>query len=203
MAENTGAATGQGSEAAEPQGGASQDQPQPQGSAADTETSTDVEALERTLNEMKRDNAKYRAELRRIQEASKAAEMEALPERERFDRERADWQREREEFLREREATERERQESRLRDAVISTASRLGFIDPMDAYVHLDKSSISFGENGQPHGLTKALNDILESKSYLAAPNPLATVTRGVQGGGRVRGSSIDDLIRQKAGYMP
>lgn len=192
MAENTGAAEGQDPNATQPQGGASQEPPQSQAGSADTEQAPDPQSLQRELSDTRREAARYRVELRKFQEAAKAAEEAALPERERLQRRVSELEQEHADF-------DRERKDLRLREAVVSAASRLGYIDPQDAYRYLDASTVTFDDDGRPQDLEKSLKEIIDRKPYLASAGTTPSITRGVQPGPS-SGGGFNDIIRRATG---
>lgn len=189
MADNdTGAADTQAVTAAQPQAGATQT-----AQAASAEPVVDAATLAQERDEARREAAKYRSQVRQFEQAAEAAKRAGESEQERYQRERADFERERAAFA-------SERQDFQLRQAVASAATALGFIDPDDAYAHLDRAAIEWSDDGNPRGVDRQLRAILERKPHLLNPNRTATVTRGVQPSGRVAGGDMNDLIRQAAG---
>lgn len=64
-----------------------------------------------------------------------------------------------------------------LQAAVIAEASKQGFVDPADAWLHIDPAKIEAGEDGAYTGLDKLVEAVAESKPYLvkaetpASPN--------------------------------
>jgi hypothetical protein len=65
-------------------------------------------------------------------------------------------------------ALERERlaQETLIRSAVLSEASKLGFTNPEDAYLLLAQKP-TIGEDGQPVGVAEAIKALAETRPYL------------------------------------
>lgn len=194
MTDTTGDAGTQADPASQPQAGTTQDTRQPQAGSADTETGTvDVTQVQRELAEARREAARYRIEAKRFADAQKATEEASLSESERMKRRLT-------ELESEREGWERERRESRVREVVLTTASRLGFTDPSDAYRYLDAGDVELTDDGKVRGAEKALKDILDRKPYLGTPS--GTVTRGVQSS-TTSASNFNDALRRAAGVIP
>ena len=185
MAADTGAAPSQAEDAAQPQAGATQTA-QAASVEPDAVDTTETISIEEA-RKLRRESAALR---KRVEELDRAA----MSEQERY-------QRDRQELDRERAAFATERQDFQLRQAVASAATALGFIDPDDAYVHLDRSAIEWTDDGRPRGVERNLRAILERKPHLLNPNRTAVPRTGVQPSGRVGGGGdMNNLIRQAAG---
>jgi hypothetical protein len=165
---DTGAATPQAGDATQPQAGTAP------GQAPDAAPATTDDPIARELAEARREAANYRTQVRRFEQEREAATRASMSEQERLQAERRD-------FDRDRAAFQAEQQDFRLRQSVSSLATQLGFIDPEDAYVHLDRAAIEYTDDGKPRGLERMLRDILTRKPHLLSPTRTATVTRGVQ----------------------
>lgn len=123
----------------------------------------------------------------------KALETKDLPEAERDKRELAE--------LRERVKAQETRERTLiLRAAVTTTAARLGFADPVDAYRLLDTDEIEFDKSGEPKDVDKRLADLLRSKPYLASA--AARPTGSADGGqrGATLANDMNAAIRRAAG---
>ena len=72
--------------------------------------------------------------------------------------------------------------ETLLRAATVSEASGLGFNDPADAWLYLDRAKVETTEAGAYKGLTEAVKAVAEAKPYLlkadTPPAPRGTPTR-------------------------
>jgi hypothetical protein len=66
-----------------------------------------------------------------------------------------------------RATAEAKAQERLLRADVLIEASKQGFNDPADAWLHLDKSLVEGKEDGSFKGIEKAVKAVLETKPYL------------------------------------
>jgi Skp family chaperone for outer membrane proteins len=185
---DTGATDPQAGDVAQPQVGATQ-----KAQAVSAEPAVDAATIAQERDEARREAAKYRTEVRRFEQEREAAKRAGESEQERLQRERQDFERERAAFT-------TERQDFALRQAVTSAATALGFIDPDDAFAHLDRSAIEWSDDGKPRGLDRQLRSILERKPHLLNPNRTATPMRGVQPSGRVADGNMNALIRQAAG---
>lgn len=60
-----------------------------------------------------------------------------------------------------------ERTELLIRSAVVAEASKLGFVDPGDAYRLVDLAKIKITDGGEVQGAAEALGEIAQAKPYL------------------------------------
>lgn len=61
--------------------------------------------------------------------------------------------------------------ESALRSAVISEAAKRDVVDPDAAVALLDRSSLEFDDDGHPTNVAQAMEQLLETRSYLVKSN--------------------------------
>lgn len=120
----------------------------------------------------------YVEELRRENAARRKAEQDAAAERDRLAAQIAEHEKSQ---LSEKERAERERDEAQaaaktaaeraasklLRAEVVFHAGSLGFVDPDDALALLDRSQITFDDQGDPQGVKKALEQLATAKPHL------------------------------------
>lgn len=120
----------------------------------------DAESLMVELRKVRREAAKYRTELRKLQEAQAAPAATGDDDVERL---RADLAATRSQMA------ERERlfQEQTLRSAVVGAAARAGFNDPDDAWRMIDHEELEIDEAGQVQGIDDALQALRKAKPYL------------------------------------
>lgn len=197
---NTGAADGQAPAGAQPQEGASQaqaaDAQSPQAGSADSGSGTeDVAQLRREREAANREAHRLRTELKTHQDAQRQAEEAKLSEAERLSRRHA-------ELESENGTLKSQLREERTRNRVLSAASRLGYRDPGDAFSLLDRSSLEYGDDGEPKHIDRLLGELLRAKPYLGNT---ALLPRGGSGEGGPRGGAdagpgMNDLLRQAAG---
>lgn len=96
---------------------------------------------------------------------------------------------------------ERERQEWQTRESVTTTALRLGFADPVDAFSLLDRAALEFDETtGRPKNVEKLLTDLLAAKPYLGGSSRPGGSFDGGPRGKPTTGQGMNDLIRRAAG---
>lgn len=179
----------------EPQGG----QPQPQGGqapkwAAEFGDAFDPDKAYATII-AQRDSEK--AARKRASDAEKelqAVREKDLPEAERLNKRVVDL----EQKLADRE---RELGDVRLRSGVTAIASRLGYTDPDDAWRFVDRSTITFDDDGQPKNLQKVLEDLLASKPYLGKSAGPGDWGAGAAGRVPTGKSDMDAIIRRQAGF--
>lgn len=95
---------------------------------------------------------------------------------------------------------ERERSDWQTREAVTRSATKLGFVDPVDAIALLDRSAIELDDNGAPKNIDKLLTGLLTAKPYLGgAGRP----TGSADGGNRGAPAAAEDMntrLRRAAG---
>jgi hypothetical protein len=195
--ENTGAAGSQADPKAQPPVGASQAQAaeaqSSQADSADNESGTvDVAALQRQLEEARREAARHRTENRTLRDTVKASEDAKLPEQERQQRRLAELERREAEW-------ERERQDWRMRESVTRSALKLGFRDPADAFSLIDRASIEYDEGGNPNNVDKLLSELAKEKDYLT-DRPRGGSFDGGPRGKAGAGGSFDDALRRASG---
>ncbi len=126
-------------------------------------------ALKAELDEARKQAAKYRTELREVQEKLGRYEQEKLTEQEKLAK-RAE---QAEKAAQELQAKLRE---TAIRAEVMTTAQRMGVRDPDAAYKLLDLSTLSVSdETGQVSGVEDALKALLKAKPYLVGGTAGAT----------------------------
>lgn len=195
--ENTGASGTQVDPKAQPLVGASQaqaaDARSSQADGADNESGTvgDV-ALQHQLEEARREAARYRTENKRLSDAARAAEDAKLPEQERLQRRVAELERAGTEH-------ETERQDWRIRETVMTSAVRLGYRDPADAFSLIDRAALEYDEGGTPKNVDKLLADLATAKPYLTGTARGGSFDGGPRGKASP-GATMDDLLRRAAG---
>jgi hypothetical protein len=169
--ETTGAAQPQAGEATQPQAGAGSpsqaegaQKAQAAGAAAEsgTEGSADFSALQRENAELRKEQAANRRKLQDFEKAQQAAQQASMSDLEKAQARVA-------ELEREREVSARQQQEQSLRVVTVSTAARLGFADPEDAFRLLDPALVEYGTDGAATNVGKLLDELLKAKPYLAA----------------------------------
>lgn len=111
------------------------------------------------VRELREEAKRYRLEKKTLEEKLAAMEQQVQQ-----------WQQEREQF----QAKMRELQ---ARAAVLTTAARMGVVDPEAAWRLLDANTLKMGEDGQPQGVEEALRELVKAKPYLlggptSAANP-------------------------------
>ncbi len=143
--------------------------PTPVAPTAQPEKTFTQAELERQLGErLARERAKY-ADYEELKTAkAKLDELEAgqLSERDKLQKQIEKLEKKAAEA--EARALEKERlaQETLIRSAVLSEASKLGFANPEDAYLLLAQKP-TIGEDGQPAGVAEAIKALAESRPYL------------------------------------
>lgn len=60
-----------------------------------------------------------------------------------------------------------ELQEARIRNTIVGEASKMGFVDPSDAYQLLSVGELEFDDAGNPTNITAQLEALKEAKPYL------------------------------------
>jgi hypothetical protein len=149
----------------------------------------DMATLQRELAELRRSEARYRTENKRLTEAAQAAEDATLSEAERIARRLAEA---------ERRSTELEEQlrEQRLRSAVLTAAGRLSD-EPEILLALLDRDTVEWAPDGSPKGLERTLKAIVEAHPKLARGAP---DFGGGQRGATPAGTDMNAFIRRAAG---
>lgn len=183
---DTDATEAQGADDAQPQGGADQahgaDAQQVQGTSAD-QAGTGSEPSHAKVAELERDNARYRrriAELERTQQQTASTTGTELADA----RGRV---------------TDLEGQltDMRVQMAAMTVATRLGFKDPEDAYLLLDRSKLELADDGRPRNIEALLKATLDKKPYLGRNLP--DLGGGPRGGTPSSTPSMNDLLRAAA----
>lgn len=159
------------------------------------EEQLDAGSLMAELKRVRREAARYRTELRQHQQQAEEAKRAQLPE---VDRLRADL------ATLQAQVAERDRAmaEQRLRSQIISSAAKLGFNDPEDAYRMLDLQEFTV-ENGTADGIDEGLAALRKAKPYLARQAGAPAVAPTNPAGQRtltkadVAGMSADEINRR------
>jgi len=123
------------------------------------ESTLDAAALAAELKRARREAAKYRTSLRKLEEAEEERKKAEMTEAERIKAELAEAQ------AKAAEAEERAT-ETMLRMSVVSAAAKAGFNDPMDAWSMIDLAEV--GDDGTVTGVEEAITELLKAKPYLA-----------------------------------
>jgi len=147
-----------------------------------------IEREREARREAQRELKEVRAQLKQLTEKD-------LPEAERQAREMAELRAANAELS-------KELQTHRVRESVMTTASRLGFADPTDAFRLVD---IELDDEGKPKAVEAALKSLLEAKPYLRSSSARAasggSVDAGNTGGaGAGSGEDMNATIRRMAG---
>ena len=136
------------------------------------------EALDAELKRARRDAARYRTELRKLQEAEEERQRGQMSELERLQADLAAMKAKAEE-------AEAARQAAVVRGQVLRAATQANMHDPDDAARYLD--TLEVGEDGQVVGLAEAIQALAKSKPHLfksdKAPRIGATAPDGGQQG--------------------
>jgi len=129
--------------------------------SAQPESTLDVEALAAELKKVRREAAKYRTTLRKLEEADAERKKAEMTESERIKAELAEAQT---------KAAEAEQRatETMLRMSVVSAAATAGFNDPMDAWSMIDIATLEVSDDGTVTGVEEAVAGLLKDKPYLA-----------------------------------
>lgn len=188
----------------QPQAGTSTQQSQADSAAADQPkplTLEEQQALQRELSEARKEAAKYRTEHKKAEEAAQAATLAAKPEAERAAAEAAALKGEKAAWL-------AERQDLYVEQAITRLAGKLPVVD-IDAVARLlDRSALTFGDDGRPTNAEDTLRALLKDRPYLAGtprplPAPNANATAGT-GAGPVPDLTADELAMARlAGMTP
>lgn len=154
----------------------------------------DATAIQKELEAANREAAKYRTELKRLQDAQKAADDAKLSDQERLTRER-------DEFKARLEAAEAHAKTASLRSHVVTAASRLGFADADDAMRFLDADAVEWKDDA-PVNVGKLLDDVIKSKPYLRAtrtqPPDHGAGQRGAAPGGGISDAQVEGWVAAK-----
>jgi hypothetical protein len=191
MTEQSGAATAQAADGAQPQAG--NGAPQAGAPEAGGTTLTDPVALQRELTEARREAAKHRTELARYKDAESAAAEAAKTELQKAI-ERA-------------EAAEKARDQRdeqlkgfQLRLATIEAARKMGFRNPEIAHRLISYSEVDYTDQGEPKNLDALLGKIAKTDPYLV--NGQAGGSPDLGGGPRGTPPALDvnTMIRRASG---
>lgn len=146
-----------------------QQQPPPENKngGGDGGDNQDPEALKKALDAER----KARREAERSAKAEKD-ELERLrkEKQEREDAEKTELEKAQAEVERvKREAAEKDEalKSERIRNSVILAASSLNIVDPDAAEKLLDKSAITFADDGKPENISELLNELIKSRPWL------------------------------------
>lgn len=152
--ETTGAAEAQAAAATQPQAGASPEAGSAQAAAQPSATDTvDVAALQRELNDARKEAAKYRTEKNAEQTAKLSAEERLTKQVSDLEKKLADAE------LRDQERT--------VRLATFESAQRLGFRNPELAFRLLDRAAVQYAEDGTPRNVEALLSQLAKDNAYL------------------------------------
>ena len=131
------------------------------GDAEQEQATPDVDALLREIKALRKENAKWRTQLRSTEEQQQAKAKAEMTELERLQTE-----------LREAQDARTRAEQARLQTAVksqvIAAAAKAGYNDPEDAYRMIDPSTLDVDDDGTVGGLDEAVKTLLKSKPYLA-----------------------------------
>lgn len=135
---------------------------EPGAETSDDEEVRDPKALLRTYKQLQEQSKAQRAELKRLQDAAKAAEDAKLSESERLTKRVAEL-----------EAADKARAQALLERTLAYEiklqAAGLSIVDPDAAAKLVDLSAIEFDAAGTPQGVDKALKALIKDKPWLIA----------------------------------
>lgn len=136
-------------------------QPQAGGDVQKPQTQAEPETFSREyVEELRRENAKYRTERNDFKTKLDDAEAKKLEEQGKF-KELADQR------AAELEDLKLKRREDAVQAAVRLEALKMGFNDPNDAYTAADLSKVKVGEMGDVSGVQEAIVALVAAKPYL------------------------------------
>jgi len=147
-------------------------QPQPEGTL-------DAEALAAELKKVRREAAKYRTSLRKLEEAEEERKKAEMTESERIKAELAEAQ------AKAAEAEERATG-TMLRMSIVSAAAKAGFKDPTDAWSMIDPDTLAtleVSEDEKVIGADEYVTRLLKEKPYLAKQAQGSITPTNPQGG--------------------
>ena len=121
----------------------------------------DVTALLNEIKALRKENAKWRTQLRGVEEQQAAKAKAEMTELERL-------QAELREAQEARTRAEQARLQTAIRSQVIAAAAKAGFNDPEDAYRMIDVDALDVADDGAVGGLDESLKDLLKTKPDLA-----------------------------------
>ena len=170
MSDDTSAGESQADATAQPQAGTAE----VQATDAQQQPQIDPVALQRELQEARREAAKYRTEKQSLERWKAEREQAEMTETEKLQRQLAEAQ--------QREADrQREVQTIRFQSAVETTAARLGFANPSLASRLVPESSVEWDDAGKPTNVDRLLTDLLAAEPYLAPTKRVGTVDGGAR----------------------
>lgn len=168
----------------EPKAAAGQVAPQPDGQEPTGKEQPEKQpestlSLEDALAETKkarREAAKYRTSLRKLEDADAERKKAEMTEAERIKAELVEAQA---------KAAEAEKRatETMLRMSVVAGAAKAGFNDPMDAWSMIDVTTLEVGDDGMVTGVEDAIMGLLKDKPYLAKQAQGSITPTNPQGG--------------------
>ena len=132
------------------------------------------------VRELREEAKRYRLEKKKL--AEKLAEMEQQVQQA---------QQEREKF-------QAQMRELRARTAVLTTAARMGVVDPEAAWRLLDAEALEVGEDGQPQGVEEALRALVKEKPYLLGGKTSAANPASGRKGGRLTREEIEKMTPEE-----
>ena len=135
-----------------------------------------VDELLRELKALRRENAKWRTQLRAVEEQQQAKAKAEMTDLERLQAELAA----------EREArtrAEQARLQIAVKSQIIAAAAKASFADPEDAYRMIDPATLDVADDGTVSGLDDAVKGLLKAKPYLAKQAPGAFSPTNPAGG--------------------
>jgi len=77
----------------------------------------------------------------------------------------------------------RDSQDKAVRYATVTSAAKLGFADPEDAYRLLDHTALEFDEDGSPRNVADQLAALAKTKPYLLSTRSVGSPDTGLGGG--------------------
>lgn len=97
------------------------------------------------------------------------------------------------------EATQRA-QDSLLRSAIITEAVKKNVVDPDAVVAMLDRTAVTFNDDGSPKNIAEAMDSLLEAKPYLVGGGARQSgADLGARGGSGGDPADFDSAIRQRA----
>lgn len=163
---------------------------------------TDVVALQKELTRAREDAAKFRAELKGLKDAQKAAREGELSETERLTAKVQELETKNADL-------DRKLREQTLSATVTQHAVRLGIVDPEAAVKLLDKDDLEVDDDGVPQNVETALKNLLREKPYLVSKTSAAPPAGGTNASSGAQGApppklTADEMAAaQKAGMDP
>lgn len=140
------------------------------------ESTLSPEDMQTEMKKARREAAKYRTSLRKLEEAEEARKKAEMTETERIKAELTEAK------AKAAEAEERAT-ETMLRMSVVSAAAKAGFNDPMDAWSMIDVTTLEVGDDGTVTGVEEAVIKLLKDKPYLAKQAQGSITPTNPQGG--------------------